>query len=509
MPGDSAGLAAGPAIHVVRFYGDDGELRACVSDFLGEGLADGCPAIVVATPAHRAVSGAALGERAGDGAAQAGRLVMVDAAGMLDGFLAGGRVDPARFRAAASDLITRAGGAGQPVRIYAEMVALLWDAGQVTLALELEALWNDLAARLPFSLLCGYPARLAAGADDADALEQVCRLHSAVLGASPAAGEPGGIRVVTLPAWIDPDNAGQVRAELAGGLAPGVTVLVADMTATTWCSLEGVQVLVRARRAAEAAGAQLRLAAVRPEVRRVLDRTGTGSLLRLYPTLAAAQGGEEHHAPGLASTDTPKAPGSLPPVGGAAVTVAVCGGAAPCETVIGHHKTDMGEGQPVLRSKDPAGVEQEMWALFAVYQAICTITGTGAAAAGIPPNKISFLHALAAATDTVAAFPPEQADLAFATFLLKILHRPRSSTAGRTGPASARPRNPATSRPASSASPASPMSSAESSFTCSAHTRSLNARPLGHPGTGSRARPGAVMTCSLSCPAFSGQGICG
>jgi hypothetical protein len=77
-----------------------------------------------------------------------------------------------------------------------------------------------------------------------------------------------------------------------------------------------------------------------------------------------------------------------------------------CETVIGHHKTDMGEGQPVLRSKDPAGVEQEMWALFAVYQAICKITGAGAAAAGIPPGKISFPHALAAATDTVAAFSP-------------------------------------------------------------------------------------------------------
>ncbi len=72
-----------------------------------------------------------------------------------------------------------------------------------------------------------------------------------------------------------------------------------------------------------------------------------------------------------------------------------------CETVIGHHKTDMGEGQPVLRSKDPAGVEQEMWALFAGK-----ITGAGAAAAGIPPDKISFPHALAAATDTVAAFSP-------------------------------------------------------------------------------------------------------
>jgi hypothetical protein len=77
-----------------------------------------------------------------------------------------------------------------------------------------------------------------------------------------------------------------------------------------------------------------------------------------------------------------------------------------CETVIGHHKTDMGEGQPVLRSKDPAGAEQEMWALFAVYQAICKIIGIGAAAAGIPPGQISFPHALAAATDTVAAFSP-------------------------------------------------------------------------------------------------------
>jgi len=77
-----------------------------------------------------------------------------------------------------------------------------------------------------------------------------------------------------------------------------------------------------------------------------------------------------------------------------------------CETVIGHHKTDMGDGQPVLRSKDPEGVAQEMWALFAVYQAICTIAGIGASAMGIPPDRISFPHALSAAAITVAAFPP-------------------------------------------------------------------------------------------------------
>jgi Insertion element 4 transposase N-terminal/Transposase DDE domain len=77
-----------------------------------------------------------------------------------------------------------------------------------------------------------------------------------------------------------------------------------------------------------------------------------------------------------------------------------------CETVIGHHKSDMGHGMPVLRSKDPEGVAQEMWALFAVYQATAQLIGAGVDATGIPPDKISFPHALAAATDTVGAFPP-------------------------------------------------------------------------------------------------------
>lgn len=80
------------------------------------------------------------------------------------------------------------------------------------------------------------------------------------------------------------------------------------------------------------------------------------------------------------------------------------------ETVIGHHKTDLGAGMPVLRSKDPEGVAQEMWAMFAVYQAIHTLIGAAADAAAIPPDQVSFRRAQAAATDTVAAgFPPSRA----------------------------------------------------------------------------------------------------
>jgi hypothetical protein len=77
------------------------------------------------------------------------------------------------------------------------------------------------------------------------------------------------------------------------------------------------------------------------------------------------------------------------------------------ETVIGHHKTNMGQGQPVLRSRDPEGVAQELWALFAVYQGLQRLIGMAAGALGAPPDTISFPAALTAAADSVgAAFPP-------------------------------------------------------------------------------------------------------
>ena len=103
-----------------------------------------------------------------------------------------------------------------------------------------------------------------------------------------------------LPSGIDLDNAVQVRAALAQALTGGVTVLVADMTATTWCTLEGLQMLLQSRAATEAAGVQLRLAGVQPAVQHLLERTGTIGLLRLYPSLDAALDGgppPRPHAP--------------------------------------------------------------------------------------------------------------------------------------------------------------------------------------------------------------------
>jgi hypothetical protein len=50
------------------------------------------------------------------------------------------------------------GDALSSVHAYADLVDVLWGAGDVAGALRLEALWHDLQRRLGFELLCGYLA---------------------------------------------------------------------------------------------------------------------------------------------------------------------------------------------------------------------------------------------------------------------------------------------------------------------------------------------------------------
>jgi len=69
---------------------------------------------------------------------------------------------------------------GREVRAYGEMVALLWDAGDVLGAIELEKLWNELARDLNFSLWCAHHGHSLAVHEHADELHEVWRLCSKV-----------------------------------------------------------------------------------------------------------------------------------------------------------------------------------------------------------------------------------------------------------------------------------------------------------------------------------------
>jgi hypothetical protein len=168
--------------HVVQFYGRDEELADRVTGYLLGALDSGGMAIVIATPEHRREFETRL-EQAGVDLAAArddGSYLALDAGQTLARLMAADKLDSAAFDRVIGAVVRRAAAGGRPVRAFGEMVALLWDDGLVTEAVQLEALWEELGARHPFSLFCAY--RADSVTRDLGAFAEVCRLHLEIVG---------------------------------------------------------------------------------------------------------------------------------------------------------------------------------------------------------------------------------------------------------------------------------------------------------------------------------------
>jgi hypothetical protein len=163
-----------PHDHEVSFYDHDVDVVVEVARFVTHGLAAGEHVIVLATPEHRAAIEALLPSEA---LRMPGRYVALDAADVLATFMVDGTPDEDSFRRSVGAIVADA--AGAPVRVFGEMVALLWEEGNVAAAVRLEALWNEIAYLHRFALLCAYPMSALAGATLTEATH-VCYLHSRV-----------------------------------------------------------------------------------------------------------------------------------------------------------------------------------------------------------------------------------------------------------------------------------------------------------------------------------------
>ena len=196
---DQVGRACG---HVVKIYDDDHDLVRGVSGFLAEGIVADHAVIVVATPAHRdALRHALAGSAADPTAATAeGRYLVIDAAELLAQLMVDGVPDPTRFRDVARGLIERCG--KRRVRIFGEMVAVLWDEGNITAAIALEALWNDLATQHDFSLYCAYAMAAFEHASDLASVRDVCDHHCDIVAPASYAQRPRALAERDAPTTI-------------------------------------------------------------------------------------------------------------------------------------------------------------------------------------------------------------------------------------------------------------------------------------------------------------------
>ncbi|WP_353952024.1 MEDS domain-containing protein [Knoellia sp. S7-12] len=203
--------------HVVHLYEDDADLIATLGAHVAAAIGAGDAALIIATRDHRDGLAAHL-EAGGLDVEEARRdqtYVTFDAADTLARFCIDGEIDADEFRSVIGAAIRSVSQhTGRAVRCHGEMVALLWDAGTVTAALELENLWNVLGSELGFSLLCSYRTQSVAGPEHAQARQAIRHLHSDVLHSdtdvlrSPRSGQPRSIEkpstraALTTPWWL-------------------------------------------------------------------------------------------------------------------------------------------------------------------------------------------------------------------------------------------------------------------------------------------------------------------
>jgi hypothetical protein len=184
FPGDH--VKASHSSHGVVFYPDhDGFLCDSVSDFCLRAIRAEEPLLVIATREHLRK----LADRAGEAGfdwpklRRSGAVTEYDAADVLDQFMIQGSPNQTLFDSVMERVFAPFTGLADQstLRVFGEMVNLLCERGDAEQAITLERMWNELARRHRFMLLCAYSMGNLYREVNGSLYTRICETHDHVL----------------------------------------------------------------------------------------------------------------------------------------------------------------------------------------------------------------------------------------------------------------------------------------------------------------------------------------
>lgn len=166
--------------HIVQICQNKAFQVEVVTHYIREGLLNGEAAIIIAKPALRKAVIAKMDALGLDVHAlrSQGQIKFFDAEFLLSGFLIDGVLEEQIFQEFIGFPIQVAQLEFGKVRIFGEMVDVLWKEGQHDTALQLEDLWNNLSKKQEFSLLCTYSLDSFNPNTYDDCLERICNRYT-------------------------------------------------------------------------------------------------------------------------------------------------------------------------------------------------------------------------------------------------------------------------------------------------------------------------------------------
>jgi len=171
-----------PSDHFLQIYESDEIFLDSLEAFANSGFANDDGVIIIATDSHLLALNRRLEKNYNLNKLKAERqYIPIDAENALSEITNGDNIDEVKFHTLIDKLLSRVNKQrGGMVRVFGELVAILWGQGNRKAVIKLEKLWHELCSSGVLCLFCAYP-KSGFRQDAIKSIKDICECHNNIL----------------------------------------------------------------------------------------------------------------------------------------------------------------------------------------------------------------------------------------------------------------------------------------------------------------------------------------